>query len=148
MYNELQFKYVDPGRPMFPFGDRGVGDAGFDLYNAGPEIELHPGCHVSVPTNVSVKIPDGYVGLILARSSTFTKLQVFVVQGVIDSGYTGELFTIAWHPGLTHSRPTKINPGDRISQLVVVPYFYGSVREVKELPITNRGSAGFGSTGS
>lgn len=123
------------------------GDAGLDLCYYGSEpLSVAPGEHIDVPSGIRIKMPDGYVGLIRCRSSTFSKRGLFVVHNTIDSGYTGPLFTTIWNPGLKGSDPKIIQPWDRISQLILVPYLTAKIIRVSELPKTQRGETGFGST--
>jgi dUTP pyrophosphatase len=167
---EIQVKYRDRRvEERAPFRQAMPGDAGYDLYYAPPighaelpagtkwaedNIVLNPNTYKLIPTGVSVKIPDGYVGLVCGRSSTFGKRGLFVVEGRIDSGYTGELFAKVWHPGLwgdafqRHHGQAVIKPWERFAQLIVIPYAHPcTVRVVAELPRTERGDKGFGSTG-
>lgn len=130
------------------------GDAGLDLYNTGGDITIHPEKSVFVPSGLRIKIPDGYVGFIKPRSSTFMKRGLFVLEGTIDSGFTGPLFSIVWHPRLNDcSVPITIKQWERVSQLVVVPVWHGSycpsisIERVDKLPATDRSINGFGSTG-
>lgn len=132
------------------------GDAGMDLYNASNDKILVPrGGSVLVAAGISVKIPEGFFGLIKARSSTFMKRGLFVVDGVIDSGYTGPLYTVVWNPGLilpngkmsADSLHIEIEPWERVSQLVLIPHHSNLSITVRELPSTDRGQTGFGSTG-
>lgn len=125
------------------------GDAGLDLYNAsGEEIEIKPGESKEVPAGVRLKIPDGYVGFIRCRSSSFSKRGLFVVHNTIDSGYVGPMFTTVWYPGLNGWRePQIIKPWERLSQIIVVPYLFAEIYTTQNLPKTQRGDTGFGSTG-
>ena len=131
------------------------GDAGYDLCNASnAQIVVPVGRVVRVPAGVSVKIPLGCVGFIKARSSTFVKHGLFVIEGVIDSGYTGPLYSMVWVPGLVEDRikphtlaPAIIEPWQRVAQLIVCRVDEGGVDAVKNLPLTERGEQGFGSTG-
>lgn len=134
------------------------GDAGIDLYNASPKPIVVPlGRAIAIPSGICVKVPEGWVGMIKARSSTFMKKGLFVVDGVIDAGYTGPLYTVVWNPGLVSPHwedglsatgPVVVEPGERVSQLVVVPHHSNLVIEVEDMPVTERGSSGFGSTGA
>lgn len=124
------------------------GDAGLDLYNSGDETTIHPGTTLEIPAGLNLKIPDGYVGLIRNRSSTFAKRGLFVVHNTIDSGYIGPMFVHVWHPGLEgFNRPVIIKKWDRLGQLVIVPYLMPSIKIVDKFPSTERGTKGFGSTG-
>ncbi len=125
------------------------GDAGLDLYNAsGKEMYVMPGTSVEVPAGISVKIPDGYVGLLRCRSSTFARRGLFVVHGTIDSGYVGPLFTHVWHPRLnSNDDVVVIRPWERLSQLIIVPYLQVNIVTTDDMPTTERGQSGFGSSG-
>ena len=96
---------------------------------------------------VSIEIPDGYFGAVFARSGLAAKqaLRPANCVGVCDSDYRGE-YIVALHNDGTQART--INPGDRIAQLVVMPYLAVEFNEVSELSNTKRGAGGFGSTGA
>ena len=105
-----------------------------------------PGKTVMLPTGLSMEIPEGYVGLIFARSSLGTKRGLAPANkvGVIDSDYRGEV-KVALH---NHSdQPQTVEPGERVAQLVIVPFLAAEYEEVQELSDTDRGEGGFGSTG-
>lgn len=125
------------------------GDAGLDLHYAGEKtVRLEKGRAVTLPCGIAVKIPVDHFGLIKARSSTFMKHGLFVVDGVIDSGYTGELFINVWHPGLVNFSDTvEILPRQRLAQLIIIPFKGCNIVFTNSLPATARGSNGFGSTG-
>ena len=117
------------------------GSAGFDLYAYEPAT-LWPGCRLLVSTGIACAIPAGWVGIINPRSGLACK-GITVDAGVIDSDYRGEIkVLLVHHEGSAYS----INMGDRIAQMVVVPYLAES-EVVDELPDTDRGDGGFGSTG-
>lgn len=159
----LKVKYRDDRvRAMAPLRHAKPGDCGYDLAYA-PEagkrddydkIRILPGTFKLVPTGVYVKIPDGYFGLLCGRSSTFGKRGLFVVESRIDSGYTGELFVKLWHPAVSGGdfeqpvMPAIIEPWQRVAQLVLIPYNSPFVEIVDELPATERGATGFGSSGA
>jgi len=136
-----------------PFKHARAGDAGFDLCNASSKyVNVPPGQVTRVVSGVSVKIPNGYVGFIRARSSTFAKHGLFIIEGVIDSGYVGPLYTMVWCPGIIgpdgeRVKNGTIEPWQRVSQLIVVAYAQGDPIVVTSLPTTERGARGFGSTG-
>lgn len=118
-----------------------VGDAGMDLTATSKE-ELNG--RIKYGTGVAVEIPEGHVGLLFPRSSIYkTSLNLANSVGVIDSGYRGEVCVIF---RLTGSG-TSYKIGDRIAQLVVLPYPDVAVVEVDELSDSDRNSGGFGSTG-
>lgn len=122
------------------------GAAGYDLYSQDDHI-IRAGCTVSAGTGVAIAIPDGYVGLIFARSGLATKRGLAPANkvGVIDSDYRGELI-VALH-NHAHSSTQRVEKGDRIAQLVIVPCILGEFEEVEELDSTERGAGGFGSSG-
>lgn len=121
--------------------------AGADLYALADEpITIAPHETVLVHTGVAMEIPTGYVGLVFARSGLATKRALAPANkvGVIDSDYRGEIM-VALH---NHGNEAKtIENGERIAQLVLVPYIAAEFDEVDELSDTVRGEGGFGSTG-
>jgi len=122
------------------------GDAGLDLA-ACEHAELGPGERAAVGTGIAVAIPDGYAGLVLPRSGLAARHGLTIVNapGLIDSGYRGELKVIILN---TDSRePFVIEPGMRIAQLVLVEVASVHLAEVEELSESERGAAGFGSSG-
>jgi dUTP pyrophosphatase len=122
------------------------GDAGLDLA-ACEHAQLGPGDRAIVGTGVAVAIPDGYAGLVVPRSGLAARhgLTILNAPGLIDSGYRGELKVILLN---TDPRePFVIEPGMRIAQLVLVEVASVHLLEVGELPESERGAAGFGSSG-
>ncbi len=121
--------------------------AGYDLYACLEKpIDVKPGETAKVPTGISMEIPVGYVGMIFARSGLATKKGLAPANkvGVCDSDYRGEYIVALYN----HSNKTvTINPGERIAQLVIMPFLEVEFNEVNELNDTARGSGGFGSTG-
>ena len=122
--------------------------AGYDLYAASTyNIEIPRGETVKIGTGIAVEIPEGYFGAVFARSGLATKkgLRPANAVGVIDSDYRGELI-VALH---NDSNMTQyVDAGERIAQLVILPYLNVDFNEVDELNSTDRGEGGFGSTGS
>lgn len=118
-------------------------DVGLDLYTYD-NVWLWPFMTTDLPTGWRVKVPDGSVGLILPRSSTFKRMHMFVHNGVVDPSYTGPLSVLVRSMSLW---PRRIKRGTRLAQLVIVPYFRCTPHGVVEMPKTARGSRGFGSTG-
>ena len=120
------------------------GDAGMDLYAVSESFDDH-GNYV-YGTGLAMEIPEGYVGLIFPRSSiSKTAHSLRNAVGVIDSGYRGEImmkFDIN-----THNSPV-YDVGDRIAQIIIMPYPQIEFEEVFELADSERGSGGFGSTGT
>lgn len=126
-------------------------DAGLDL--TAISLEYKDGVYI-FGTGLAIEIPEGYVGLLFPRSSNYKQdLQLTNNVGVIDSGYRGEIkfmFKLPiykkWEDEL--KTPDKIwQVGDRIGQLIIMPYPHIELNEVKELSETDRGAGGFGSTG-
>ena len=121
--------------------------AGADLYACeGAEIQIQPQETVMIHTGLSAEIPKGYAGLIFARSGIASKRGLAPANkvGVIDSDYRGKLM-VALH---NHSQETAaVADGERIAQLVIVPYLRAEFTEAEELEETGRGEGGFGSTG-
>ena len=122
------------------------GDAGLDLL-ASEDVALLPGARAAVPTGLAVAIPDGYVGLVHARSGRALKegLALANAPGVVDSGYRGEIKVICVN--LDPSSPIDIKRGEKIAQLVIQAVETAEIEEVEELPESLRGEGGFGSTG-
>ena len=123
-----------------------AGDAGFDLA-ACDRVELGPGERALVPTGLAVAIPEGYAGFVQPRSGLAARHGVTIVNtpGLVDSGYRGELKVTLLN---TDRRDTfVVEPGMRIAQLVVLPVPEVAPREVEELPGSERGAGGFGSSG-
>ena len=121
--------------------------AGADLYACNEEpIVIKPHQTVLVKTGIALEIPEGYAGLIYARSGIATKrgLAPGNKVGVVDSDYRGEVM-VALH---NHSSIVQeIEPNERIAQLVVTPFLKVDFCETDELTDTVRGEGGFGSTG-
>ncbi|HEY5578893.1 MAG TPA: dUTP diphosphatase [Acidimicrobiia bacterium] len=140
---QVTFRRLDKELP--PPSRAHSGDAGVDLY-AREEAVLGPEERVIVPTGIAVGIPEGYAGLVVPRSGLAARFGVCVVNapGLVDSGYRGEIKVIL----VNHGRDSvRIERGDRIAQLVVVPVGLGEFVEVEELSDTSRGDEGLGSTG-
>ena len=117
--------------------------AGLDLY-ADNEHTVLPNCVSVVPTGIAMAIPDGFVGLVWPRSGLACKHGVQTLAGVIDSDYRGEIKV-----ALTTCTKTtvRIEQGDRVAQLLIMPVSMLQCVEVNSLDDTERGAAGFGSTG-
>jgi len=134
---------LDPDLPL-PSRAR-PGDAGVDL-RAASEAAVHPGERVTVGTGVAVAIPEGYAGLVTPRSGLAQRHGLGIVNapGIVDAGYRGEIRVILVNHG---AETVTVARGDRIAQLVVVPVLDEAMQEVEELPPSERGKGGFGSTG-
>lgn len=122
-----------------------VGDAAVDLY-AAVSVTIGPGERAVVPTGVAVAIPRGFAGLVLARSGLAARHGIGVVNGpgLVDSGYRGEIKAILINQG---DDPFEITRGDRIAQLAVIPVAEAEFDIVEDLPGTERGIGGLGSSG-
>jgi dUTP pyrophosphatase len=124
-----------------------AGDAGLDL-SACERVELAPGERATVPTGLAVAIPEGFAGFVQPRSGLAARHGLTVVNspGLVDSGYRGELRVVLLN---TDTRePFVVEPGMRIAQLVVLPVPELELVEVEELPESERGVRGFGSSRS
>ena len=121
--------------------------AGADLYACLQEqVTIEPGATAFVPTGLAMELPQGYVGLIYARSGLACKKGLAPANkvGVIDSDYRGE-FIVALH---NHGNQAQtVASGERIAQLVIAPVFTPGFEETDVLSDTQRSAGGFGSTG-
>ena len=121
------------------------GDAGLDL-SACERVELGPGERAVVSTGLAVAIPEGHAGLVLPRSGLAVRHGIGTVNapGLIDAGYRGEVKVVL----LNTDRDERfvVEPGMRIAQLVVVQVAMSEPREVADLPASERGERGFGSS--
>lgn len=121
--------------------------AGYDLRACmDAPVTIAPGETAMIGTGLSVAVPEGYFGAVFARSGLASKqgLRPANCVGVCDSDYRGE-YTVAMHND--SALPREIKPGERIAQLVVIPYLALEFEETEELDATARGAGGFGSTG-
>jgi len=122
-----------------------AGDAGLDL-TACERVELPPGRRALVPTGLAIAIPEGYAGFVQPRSGLAAANGISIVNtpGLVDSGYRGELLVNLLN---TDRHETfVVEPGMRIAQLVILPVPGVEVVEVEELPESERGVRGFGSS--
>jgi dUTP diphosphatase len=122
------------------------GDAGLDLV-ACERHEIGPGERALVGTGIAVAIPEGHAGLVTPRSGLAASNGVTIVNtpGLVDSGYRGELRVILHNTD--RREPLVVEPGMRIAQLLVVAVPETGLHEVAELPASERGTSGFGSSG-
>ena len=121
--------------------------AGADLYAClEADAVIEPGKTVFVPTGLSMAVPEGYAGLIYARSSMGAKRGLAPANkvGVIDSDYRGEVMVALYNHG---QEAQTVCHGERIAQLLVAPVLAPAFEEVEQLDDTARGVGGFGSTG-
>ncbi len=125
-------------------------DAGFDLMTTQDAV-LYGQAHQMIPCGVSVELPTGTFGWVVARSSTFGKWGVLVLPGIIDSGYRGEMMVSVFKPKSENEfAKTLIPAGTRLAQLVVMPNLAASMTPVHhqgEFSTSSRGMNGWGSSG-
>jgi len=121
------------------------GDAGLDLA-AGERVELGPGDRAAVGTGLAVAIPDGHAGFVQPRSGLAARHGIAVLNspGLVDAGYRGELKVVLLNTD--RDEAFVVEPGMRIAQLVVMPVVLTEPKEVRELPASERGERGFGSS--
>jgi len=143
--SELQVQLLHPDAQ--PPARTRPGDAGFDL-RCVEGFSLAPGERAVVPTGVAVALPDGVTGLVVPRSGLAARHGISVVNGpgLIDPTYRGEIRVVLVNLG---AEPYEGDAGDRIAQLLLVPFVAPLARVVDALPASadERGAAGFGSSG-
>lgn len=122
------------------------GDAGLDL-SACERVLLEPGERAVVHTGLAVAIPDGYAGFVQPRSGLAARNGLTIVNtpGLVDSGYRGEVLVVLLNTD--REQAFTVEPGMRIAQLVVMPIPALEPVEVEELPESERGARGHGSSG-
>lgn len=142
----VNFKKLDKNAVVPQYGTAYA--AGADLYACMEEaVSIQPGETAFIHTGIAMEIPEGLVGLVYARSGLACKKGLAPANkvGVIDSDYRGEIM-VALH---NHSAEViLVEPGERISQMVIAPYIFAEYHEVEELIESVRGEGGFGSTGT
>ena len=139
----INFSRDDGAVPPFHKYDS---DAGWDLAANCDGLIIPPGETGNIPTGIRLEIPVGYYVRITGRSSTLRKHNLLVNEGIIDAGYTGEMFVSAKNMG---TEPFVVECGMRLAQLIfapVVPVQFNEIDRVKPVAGT-RGNNGFGSTG-
>lgn len=172
--NELEFKLLSDSATI-PVRERL--DAGFDIF-ASEDIVLSPQEKALVSTDIAINIPEGYVGLLTSRSGISSKTNLVIETGKIDAGYQGHMkINVKNDMDISNVSPTKavlngerayslldvsgerigfltnmncykIQKGDKLAQLVIVPIWTPELKQVEEFnEKTNRGTDGFGSTG-
>lgn len=141
----VSVKLLDPRAKLPAYGSSDA--AGADLYalTDGP-VTIAPGQTVLIHTGIALAIPQGYAGLVCARSGLATKEGLAPANkvGVIDADYRGEIRVALHNHG---DAPQVVEDGDRVAQLVIAPYLTAQFQEAEELDGTERGGGGFGSTG-
>ena len=137
-------KRLDPSLPLPTYARDG--DAGLDLSSA-ERVVIEPGARALVRTGLALAIPSGYAGFVLPRSGLALRQGITVLNapGLIDAGYRGEVMVLL----VNHDRSgaVTVERGDRVAQLVVQRVERVELVEVDELPASERGGGGFGSTG-
>lgn len=122
------------------------GDAGFDLHTT-EDIEIPAHGTAILPTGLAFAMPEGFEMQIRMRSGAACKTPLFIpnAPGTIDSGYRGEVGIIVRN---TSSSTFVVRKGERIAQGIIAPVYQAKFSEVSSLPPSERGSGGFGSTGT
>jgi dUTP pyrophosphatase len=139
---KVKIKKLHPDAVIPQYGK--PGDAGMDLTTVTEEWN-DDNSMVTYDTKLAIEIPEGYVGLLFPRSSiSKTILSLANSVGVIDSGYRGSIMLKFRYP----EEGPVYDIGDRVGQLIIMPYPQIEFEEVKELSSTERGEGGFGSTGN
>ena len=141
---DVKIKKLDPKAVIPKYAK--PGDAGMDLTAVSCDYNVHNDYYV-YGTGLAIEIPEGYVGLIFPRSSN-RKTDAYMTNhvGVIDSGYRGEIM-ITYKDKDRYRTGTPYHLGDRVAQLIIMPYPTINLIEVEELSETERGEGGHGSTG-
>lgn len=143
---KIQVKKLRPGAKLPTRGSENA--AGYDLYACldAETADIPPHGTFRVGTGLSVAIPDGYFGAIFARSGLAAKqgLRPANCVGVADADYRGEYLVVLRNDS---DAVRTIRDGDRIAQLVVLPFLPAEFEETETLEDTSRGDGGFGSTG-
>ncbi len=136
--NDIYKPKVQPHRDYF-IAPKGSPD------DPRPYLDIPPMGSAEISTGLRIKVPDDAWGNIKSRSSTGWKRRLDVFEGVIDSGYTGPLFVLVFNP---QQVPVRVYEGDRLAQLILMPkYKTEHVVRCTDLPATERGATGFGSSG-
>ena len=142
----VSVQLLDPRAKLPAYGSPDA--AGADLYVVadGP-VTIAPGGTAKLRTGLALAIPQGYVGLVCARSGMACKRGLAPANkvGIIDADYRGEVMVFLHNHG---DEPQVVEPGDRVAQLVIVPYLTAQFTQAEGLDDTRRGSGGFGSTGT
>ena len=148
---EIQLKVLDPrvGRDVPLPAHATGGSAGLDLRACIDEsLELAPGSTTLIPTGIAIHIADpGLAAMILPRSGLGHRHGIVLgnLTGLIDSDYQGQVFVSCWNRS---DRPYRIEPGERIAQMIFVPVVQARFEVVEEFEKSDRGAGGFGHSGS
>ena len=141
---EVLIQRLDMDLPLPKYAK--YGDAGVDIYSR-IDCSLEPGERALIPTGISIAFPEGYVCLVHPRSGLAVKNGISIVNapGTIDAGYRGEVQVILINTDTKDA--FELKRGDRIAQLVFQKVEIAEFKVVDELPNSDRGASGFGSTG-
>lgn len=145
MTQKVRFKILREGAVCPAYQSEGA--AGADLCAAlTSPLTVLPGQTAMVPTALSLEIPAGFVGLVCARSGLACKKGLAPANkvGVIDADYRGEVLVALFNHA---AEPVTVAPGDRVAQLLILPYLTAEFEACEQLSETVRGEGGFGSTG-
>ncbi|HEY5651336.1 MAG TPA: dUTP diphosphatase [Acidimicrobiia bacterium] len=144
--SDVQVTFTRLDRELPPPEPARPGDAGFDLRTT-EDVALDPGGRAAVPTGLAIAFPPGHAALVLPRSGLAAKHGIGLVNapGLIDSGYRGEIKVLLVNHG---DASVQLKRGERIAQLLFVGLADPQWHEADELPESERGEGGFGSTGS
>ena len=145
MATPVPVKILRPNAKLPTYGSEFA--AGADLYAClDAPVTIQPHETYLVPTGLSLELPVGWAGMIHARSGMAAKRDLAPANkvGVIDCDYRGEVMVSLHNHG---TKPQTVEPGERIAQLLIMPYLTAQFFEVEELSNTVRGEGGFGSTG-
>lgn len=119
--------------------------AGLDL-RSNTDVLIHPGQKIDIESKLAMEIPEGHFGMLVARSGLAFNYQIKLINdiGIIDEDYRGNIGIRLINEGI---ESYKIEAGDRVAQLIIIPYEQVELKYVDELEETERGTGGFGHTG-
>ena len=136
----IQRLNLDAKMPLSPY----KGDAGMDVFSA-EEVDIPAGEKIAVKTGLKLAIPEGYAGFVWDKSGLALKHHLKTMAGVIDSNYRGELMVVLTNLG---KEPYHVEKGSKIAQLIITPVASPEIEEGIVADDTERGTAGFGSSGT
>ncbi|MBI2098376.1 MAG: dUTP diphosphatase [Candidatus Wildermuthbacteria bacterium] len=136
----IQRLNLDAKIPISPYR----GDAGMDVFSV-EEVDIPAGEKIAVKTGLKLAIPEGYAGFVWDKSGLALKHHLKTMAGVIDSNYRGELMIVLTNLG---KKPYHVEKGSKIAQLVITPVASPEIEEGIVADDTERGTAGFGSSGT
>src|ERR1044072_5514635 len=138
---EIKVKFLD-GRARLPRRAHRT-DVGYDLF-VSEETVCEPGEFTDIPCGIAICLPEGHWGHIVGRSSAIRSLGLMIIPAVIDQGYTGPLFTGCWN---LRKETVRVGEDEQVGQLFLSTMSTQKHEMVKDLPQTDRGQSGFGSSG-